>query len=551
MDGPQDLTEAMIEAMLGPRDTGIRAQMLEDAQTRGNMPSSLIDRLAVFDSAPPNPLWVVDRLIEPQTIVHFLQSAMFGELPGGTAYKSAHGPAVHWDTTALLSSPPSDWAPAPYSAKPEPYIQDIMTSIGSDADPGRLQVISKELHFAKSRLWEGIAPMTDQAWRDEHRLDDPANFQQACQVVHDVIHVFKYFDLEPVRDALRDTYNLIHGHLVQFEEALEAKYTAEPASQNDNNDDDNSNEDGGDRVDTPVAPRGPVKLSALWAEFMTAHFAHMENTAHAWVTRHLDVLKANVLDGIRRYTPPDIEARGDQYDDVQWALTNMWQDLVENQAQADWAIAIPLEGYNGMTPGRTATGRPTTLEAAKQIHTEQEEGNNVGKEGAVPGPTPLVIEVTGHEMMKQYHYKRRDLQMRKGFQMSMQDVIAKRPKLANNDPESIWRECKAQDDAQGETRVLFRGDADVQRGEGEDRQRELWVVEALDRLNAYFEVVVYRTYHGHSDDEWDDFVKKFEADTSNWGEGVLDADKLKARMKLTWRNIDGELKLDDIEAIKK
>lgn len=546
MEGPQDSTEAMISAALGPRDTGIRAQMLENAQTRGNMPPTLDDKLLMFGSSPPNPLWVVDRLIEPQTPMHFFQACEAGELPGGA--KSAYG-ALHEDAVTLLLSPPSTWAPAPYNAKPQPYIDDIMMRIGSNEDPGRLQAVSKELHFAKSLLWEGIVPLTDQAWRDEHKLDDPANFQQACQLIHEVIHVFKYFDLEPVRDALRDTYNLIHRHLVEFEEAFEAKYAAEPPdtvvelkSHSDNTD---SNEDGGHVP--PPGSRGPVMMGARWAEFMAAHFANMENTAHAWVTRHLDVLKVNVLHGIRTYTPPDIEARGGHYDDVQWALTNMWQDLLENQGQADWAICIPLEGYNGMVPGRTATGRPTTLAAARQMH---EEGNG---EGAVQDPIPLVIEVSGDERMKQYFYKRRDLQMQKHCQQSMADLLAGRPKLANNDPEFIWRGCKIQDDAQREMRVLFRGAGPgpgASEGEAEGKQREQWVVEALDILDARFEVVVYRTHHGHSDDEWNAFVRKFEDDTNNWGEGVVDADKLKARMKLTWRNIGGELKLDDTDAIR-
>ncbi|KAH7014257.1 uncharacterized protein B0I36DRAFT_436315 [Microdochium trichocladiopsis] len=590
-DAPQDLTEALIELLVGPKNTGIRAQVHQNALTRGNTPSAgLAGKVHLLGPPPPGspqPLWMVDRLLEPQTMVHFLQSALHGVLPGGS--KSSL-PLVHPEVVQLLSTPPSQWAPAPYNTKPQPYMFDIMTRIGSHEDNTRLQVVSKDLHFQKSRAWEGIVPMSDRHWA-EQELDHPSNFPQACQHITALIDVFLYLNLDHVKHALRTTYNLIHDHLGEFEKALEAKYAAETAaaattapappdsataatttttetkptttstSTGDDDDDD-------DAYVEP--PRGPAKLTEHWAEYMTVHFAHMETRAHAWATAHLDTLKQGVLSRLQAHQqpgPPDAQPNG-PYDELQWLLTNMWQDLVENQAYVDCAMFIPLDGYHGMKPGLSATGRPTNQTVADAMDRERRGGGAEPDDSAgatLPGQQglsrPMYVDPDIQVRMTQYHLKRRELQMLHMMNHTMANLLAgipSRPDRPLNDPADILLNAQGQDVAQRQTRVLLRGGDDrvaaaaaaTAAGQKKTMGKESWVLEG-ETMHSQIEVVLYRTYHGHDDDDWNKFVEKFEADNEDWGKELVGTDKLRAKMKLTWRNVVGELDLEGVEAVKK
>lgn len=232
----------------------------------------------------------MDRIFEPQTLAHFLSFLAGGRLPGGAQTAL---PTLGEDTI-LLTEPYSQWSEAPFNRMTQPPIADISARIGSHEDGRRLQVISKELHSMKSRVWEGIVPVSERRWRQK-KLDTLENFPAACQLLSSVTNVFHYLNDPRVKNALRVTCNLIHDHLATFELAVNAKRA-------------NSSKE-------------PVPVTALWAEFLRAKYSMIENTAHSWVIQRLDAMKAVVLDRIGSYQPTGV----DQYDDEQWKLTDMWQ----------------------------------------------------------------------------------------------------------------------------------------------------------------------------------------------------------------------------------
>lgn len=411
-----------------------------------------------------------------------------------------------------------------------------MTRIGSLQDGGRMQCISKDLHFLKSRLWEGIMPLSDAAWR-ERGLDLPANFPQACQLITGVVEVFQYLDEPRVRDALRTTYNLIYDHLLDFERAVNAKHAADIAASGDNKDKDDKDKS------QPVAP---IQIAALWAEYMTAHFAHMETRAHAWVTGRIESLSQTVLNLLRTHRPlVPIRPGPGGFDEAQWCLTNMWQDVMQTQACADMEMFIPIQDFKGMRNNYTASGRPTTEEGAVVEAAAQDASGDTPLPGQLHWAHPDI-----EQRARMYHGRRRELQMRLVMRDTMADLYLGRARPAGNDPETLAAGCEQQAQVQKQMRLELRGLPYSYPETNSAGCKESWVVEA--RGDEY-SIVVYRGYHGHDDDQWNKFVEAFEADADSWGKAgdVRGADDFRPKTSFTWRNVADEFELgEDVEVIK-
>ncbi|OIW22770.1 hypothetical protein CONLIGDRAFT_555621, partial [Coniochaeta ligniaria NRRL 30616] len=269
----------------------------------------------------------VDRILEPQTIAHFLTFLCVGVLPSGRR-TSLPLPSEAEVRDNLCSQPYSVWAPHPFSADAEVPVRHVWDHIGSFADAGRLHCVAKELHAMKSRLWEGIVPVSERRWR-ERGLDDPRNFGAACQLLSAVVNVFHYLNHERVRRDLRETYNRIWERLGTFETALNLTRAREG--------------------------RGPVSVTALWAEFMRDHYKVMVERAYSWVVDRVERLQGPILDALGSHqpaTPPISGPQGvadlrDHFDEVQRELTDKLDDLTDIRTHADFAIFVPLDGYKG------------------------------------------------------------------------------------------------------------------------------------------------------------------------------------------------------------
>ncbi|KXJ87487.1 hypothetical protein Micbo1qcDRAFT_22230 [Microdochium bolleyi] len=595
---PQDFFGALYQAAFGDMMSGVTAQLQQNGKARGNTPSAGIDNKLAANSPTyhvPGVLWIVDRLIEPQTVAHFLQFACgTGDLPGGRR-SALQRPAS--EDLLLINAPPSTWVPAshPFSARTKPFMYDVMTRVGSIEDGGRLQPISKDLHFLKSRAWEGVVPLADRAWR-ERGLDDLANFSQACQVITGATEVFLYLNHDWVKNALRTTYNLIYDHLLEFDQALEAKRAAEtaaaaPAEEASAEDKDKD----ATTTTTTTTSAPPAQVAALWAEYMAAHLAYTERRAHAWVTSRIDRLADRVLRDMRAHQPvfsggmdpqtpfPGLPGGGNGYDDAQWRLTNMWQDLMENQAYADFAMFIPVEGYKGMREGYSASGRRPATEALAREQAAARQSSSSSPSSSTPPeaaawerqepqrPNQLVwVHPDLHARGKLYHDRRREVQTRIIVRATFTDAVAGRPRLAPNNPENLAAGCEQQRAAIIQTRRELRGEEEEEEEKDSNNdtapaegvlpstggsgggKKESWITEAR---QAEYEIVVYRGYHEHDDDAWNTFVEAFEADADDWGrtagDEVWGADEFRGKTSFSWRNVADEYELGgDVEAIK-
>lgn len=306
------------------------------------------------------------------------------------------------DELFLITQPYSSWAPPPFNSRQTIPIEDLMGAIGSMEDSSRMQTISKELHAMKSRIWEGLMPLSARRWQ-ERRLYEPGNFSAACQVLSMAVNLFHYFNDATVKVALRDTSNLIDAELRAFESALNAKRA--------------------------LAGRPPAEIAGLWLQFMRAQFVVMCNRTHAWVLEHVTHMKNMVLEQLEAHGTPS----GGEVDEEQWRLTNMWQDLTEIASSADYAIFLPMDGYTGAEP-----------------EPERPEYD--------PRTQPLSVSPDIDQRMREYHQRRRHLNLTEMMQSVAGNLDNNAGPRPENDCRELLQRCREQETGQRLARAELRGE---------------------------------------------------------------------------------------------
>ncbi|KAH6611544.1 hypothetical protein Trco_001564 [Trichoderma cornu-damae] len=452
---------------------------------RGNTPSGAHDHVLHAD-APPREhdarIWVVDRILEAQTIPHFLESIMFGILSDGSR---SSFPPLPMDVVTLMQQPLASWAPPPFDASHEVPLQQIMVRIGSNDDPARLVVVSKELHSMKSRLWEGIMPLSARRW-EQLALDSPDNFHAACQYLCAVTNTFHYLNLPPVKAALRETYNLIWGHLAEFEEALNAKNRLEEQPE--------------------------VRIAARWHEYIRAHFAFISSRSHRWVVGAVDRLRVPVLEEFAA-----IASSGPEPGPRESALADKLHDLLENAAQADSAIFLPMDGYEGEgVPSQDDA--PPRPDAAEPYRKE-----------------PISFSANTHCRVSDYYLRVKYLSRTELWLGQDANGSMPQPGLPTGSEPllDMARTAQSQVRAQEMARLELRG-------EPAPLEREIWVEKANQYLgsgnNFKWGYVAYRLSHHHTDDEWETFKTRFGADVEDWGRELNGVDEVRRMSKIHWRD---------------
>jgi hypothetical protein len=404
---------------------------------------------------------------------------MHGILPGG---QKTNLPLLSEEDLSLMMTPYADWAPAPYNKLPNSATTQVMIRIGSNEDSDRLVVVEKKIQAMKSRLWEGIIPMTRNQWR-KRKLDAPENFGMACQYLSNVIDAFNYLMQEPVSSNLKGTYNLIYKELKDFEDAFDALKVTQGKNEN-------------------------IKMAGLWREFIGAHFKVMTSRAHGWVIDHVKELREPIVEAIKAHEPEDF----DQYDAEQWVLTNKLHDLTELAARADFSILMPMDGYTGFSRLLAATeGQSPDLEKRRKYYGEQ---------------------------LKQKSRK-------KSFQSTIQKQMAqssdgtpKRNSRGLGDPLDIIETYAEQSEAQDELRAEIRGPFTLEKSPAQwivDLRSQ--VLEREDNPVKEWGFVIYRLTYSQTENDWNMFKQKFEADAAEWGDGLEGVDLIKELATLKW--VDG------------
>lgn len=370
----------------------------------------------------------------------------------------------------------------------EPSILDrVMSRIGSNEDGERLCVVGKNIQALKSRLWEGIVPISDERWR-EKGLDRPENLTGALRHLSAVLAVFAYLNENTVRGYLRDTYNLIYDHW----ESLDTVLNEQRAK----------------------AGKGAISVANLWAVYMTYHYRVMTQRAHHWVTKHVEELRAPVFEELCSYKGPAEETQ--KPDQVHWRLTNALQQLLETSVRADYTIWIPMEGYKGCSPQEFGSGPPELLDA------------DITKRGPVFAGR---LKVISHKIM-------------------IDKILDPSHKSTGKTlGETYYESAMEQIQAQQQVRKELRGE-DLFDPEIKEPWISS-IISEKEESNLEHGIVIYRLTYNQTESEWSDFVTKLEAHISGWGGGQTGSDEIKGHLKLKWVDGNGfGFSEDDIEAAK-
>jgi hypothetical protein len=361
----------------------------------------------------------------------------------------------------------------------------MMIRIGSYEDEGGLTLVGKNIQAIKTRLWEGLPPLSYTQWRAKE-LDKPENFGIACQYLSAVIATFEYLNAPSEMAKLRETFNRISVHLSDF----------------------------GNTLNTLRSTQGkePVRMVALWEEFMRTHYQVMTTRAHSWVLSHVNALRRPIIRKLRAHQPPSMT----EVSPEQWELTDKLQLLGETCVSADWGIWMPMAGYIGCS-------LPTDILAIPELRSHDWDVRR-----------------------KAHMLQARGMNMEKIFIHSMSHP---RPRDEISNPEDLYRICITQMQTHNDLRTWMRGEPTA-------LPMDQWILDAL-RLhelgkddNLGFDV--YRLTYSQTDEEWGKFVQKFEADAANWGDGIAGADQVRGLLKLRW--LDGKelgIPEGDINAAKR
>ncbi|KAK6085186.1 hypothetical protein SCUP515_01004 [Seiridium cupressi] len=494
-----DLSE-LLDDVLGKE---VRKKFRDNLVDRGNTPSITEHFVPRYKwhpgvAAASKKLWVADRILEHQTIGQFLVSAMgHTPLPTGELVSQP----LDENEWFLLTEAYSDWAPSPFNAEETVPIDSIYHHIGSLEDSDRGQITSKEMQAMKARLWEGIMPLSTRRWR-EKQLDDPKNFSAACRILSMVVNVFLYLNVDAVQAALKETFLLIDSVLRTFEDALNSKRALEG--------------------------KPAVEVSRKWHQHIRAKYAVLVNRSHGWVLSHVDHMKSMVLEQLEALvtSPP---STSESYNEELMRLYDMEQDLCELSAQADYAILMSMDGYDGSEVGQQ---RP------RYNHRTQ--------------PLRPALEIRRRNL--DYHRRRGHLIMK----MECDHVAMSLGNPETSPLEQITRTPRLQNSVQQVIRQELRG-------EPVRHEKEAWItllreVEQWGFVVTHFPkwllstsgvAKVYRSCHSCTDDEWDNFGARFGADQADWGSELMGVDELRQRSKLYWLDTKN-LGIDcaDIEVLK-
>lgn len=455
----------------------------------------------------------------------FLEFLLSNTLPNG---QQTSLPTLSSDEIAKLSAPYNDWAPPPFNNNENRAeagaIRFIFTFSGLEDMfdfeamlSGRFEgmnFLDNDLHFGKTRVWDGFVPLSDRRWR-EKGLDEPENVDKACQHLFSAIDSFTYFAGLPVTQRrMRNAYNKAYDHLAHFDRVLEAHYRQSA----------NQSREGG----------GPIpKTAHLWTEFFFTHVMFATERVHAWISEHVKALIDPLLEQIRHSSPlPGSEGR--THSPEQMAMLDKMRLLNELWSRADIGIFVSLQGFKNELPQwRHLSSPPIT------------NWGEYNPKNSLSGLYPEDFKVRSNVYSKRMKWVVRE--------HIVQDMMDHHDALMSGQvqpcsAEAVHKLCVNQIEAYAEAREELRG------SERMPIRRELWVTYlkhqlepvphldpgqlAVPLVHTKWGYVGYRIFYQHSADEWSAFAEAFKNDAVRWGEGVQGVADIKSKARIKW--IDGQ-----------
>lgn len=383
----------------------------------------------------------------------------------------------------------------PYSMwAPEPYNQlpsSVMESVLAVINDKGLQAVwPRKAHALKSRLWGGMTPMSGNRWQ-EKRLDDPKNNRQAVEFMVQLLLVFTLLGNETVQTNIRKGFNMISAEMAKFQSAINALRAERNAT--------------------------PLNMTGLWVEFIESVFAVMTTRTHSWIIARCDELQ--------RRCRAEYEATADDGSSAAFAagkfFINITQDLGKVVSRADFSIAMPMDGFDDYQA--PDSNMPASMEDRETLY--------YALVDSMPWASikKLVDASTGGEPGSgEYGFRNRQACL------------------------EVYNEGR---EARQQIRVQIRGKPS---SVGEEhwisilKSRTDWALRHGSSSSQDWGFVAYRLSYKESQEEWEQFLTKLNADFKRSGEWIDGWDDIRNAAKLQW--LDGKelgIPENDVAAAKR
>ncbi|KAK1759102.1 hypothetical protein QBC47DRAFT_371069 [Echria macrotheca] len=444
-------------------------------------------------------------------------------------------PVLSRSEISKFMTPYNDWAPPPYNNNDIradtaanrfsmlftglPDMLDIAAIFSGDSfvEPTKIDF---ELEICRQRIWAGMVPLSDRRWA-EKKLDSPENIDLAVEYVLKTCDMV-YFSLPATQRRMRQDFNKGHDILAHFDMVLDAYYTAHPETTR----------------PTPVA-----RTADLWTEFFFCHVKFITTRIHTWAATHLNRLADGILQRIQSApTLPDATRMSPQQD----ALFTQFERLCIIIRRIDECLLFPLVGFKNNLPHWRHASSPPIVNWPQYIRSH----------GATALAGSYPIDITQRDEVyhqRLAHLVRQEL-TRQRAERNIDAITA-----AGNI--GAFSEEEAAAPVKGVMTAYALGRREL-RGEPEAISEELWIgalrrcleprSDSSSAAIPKWGFVAYRLWFGHSDEQWDLFMRKFTAGVNNWGAGVAGADLVRGSMEIRW--VDGRdhgLKEGDVEGARK
>jgi hypothetical protein len=370
----------------------------------------------------------------------------------------------------------------------------------------------------KAKLRLGMAPISRDRWL-ERKMDDPANYRNLVELMKDIILIFEWYNHEEVQKRTCNGFNWMVDKYVEFEQAANLRREQK------------SNKE-------------KLDLASTWAEYWNDTMSNMSDRTLQWIVDRVDEVQARAFAEYKQA----LKAAGSDEVAVGEAGKRYYecvQDLRGILTRIDYTVGIAMNGFKGYKSFTAFTDLP--VEQRRDIWTELLgtmpfehqaailDAQDKADEEEAAKPLSMLGESidTMGQLRKPAHPRFRDTRNLLGH----------------------YQEGKTNRD---ETRLALRGPL---RLPGEEH----WITVLRDRMDFYsrnprnleinpdaWGFVCYRLTYDHTDQQWANFVRKFETDIQRSGQWIEGFDNI--RDKAGIRFIDGRdigIAEGDIEAAKR
>ena len=442
--------------------------------------------------------------------MRFLDYAQGGMSPDGV--KPSY-PLLTLQELKWMETPFKDWAPAPYNKLNYSCLERV-TEIPMDPNGNTAILFDARLHVLRKKMWHGMVPLTRERWL-EKKMDDPKNYRMMMELGQDIVNIFAWLNAPDVLGSACDVYNTIVDAHAEFVGAVNLL-----REQNGHT----------ERLD----------MAGMWAEFYQANTSMMTERTHQWLVDRIGEIQARAF---AEYKQTIEEKQGDTEAIAQASkfYYECVQDLNAVLTRADWVLAVPMTGFKGHTPSNSAFDLSIELRS-----------DTYGRLADTKDWTYLNKIVDAQE--RDGPEKPQDI-------TDIVDEMKNGPKPAAprfRDTDAFLGHYPEGKQNRAEVRKMFRGEP---KALGEEH----WITILKERMAFYLKngksnetwnhnwgFVCYRLTYKQTDEEWSDFLKKFESDVFRSGEWIQGYDSIKD--KATIRYVDGRdvgIPEGDIEAAKK